>query len=304
MPKLFIHPGFPKTATTSLQDHFFGRHPQILHLAQPYDTRTREMEEVLMQPDGYFDADRFRDLFDRITAGDDGKKVRVLSEEAYITYNSLRAPIARRLHELFPDAEIVFTIRNQIDCLKSYYVGKARMLRGPAPYRNRHVTLENYLQFSMARWERSFLGTMNYERAIRFYEELFGRDRIHILTFEDFIGDRDGFFADLCRILGVDAAVVPELFTEKSHSNARSTSRLVFYTKLRSVLLPNVPLRDLVPGGARLHGVLEKYLSRGATEKVEIPEKWKMILSERYAAGNRALAENYGLDLKKYDYPL
>mgnify|MGYP002793357307 FL=1 len=36
MSQIFIHPGFGKTGTTSIQNHLFGKHPDILSIGRPW----------------------------------------------------------------------------------------------------------------------------------------------------------------------------------------------------------------------------------------------------------------------------
>lgn len=304
MIKTFFHPGFPKTATTTIQDYFFARHPDIASLAQPYFQSDPEIEKLLLEPDGYCDQNRLEELVRRVDTAHPDAKVRVFSDEASVYLRELRQPIATRLHKLFPDGEVLFTLRNQLDCISSYYAAGGRMLRNaPFPYKGRHVTLENYLTHAMNQWGNSFLAIVDFADCIRFYEELFGKDKIHILLFEEFIRDPKEYIEQLCSILSIDSEGAFEIYSG-GHSNPRPTERMARYHKFRSWLLPGVPVRKIMPGGEKLHITLTKILNKGAVHNVDIPGHWRSRLGECYRDGNRRLMEDYNLPLDQYGYPL
>ena len=304
MTKVFIHPGFPKTGTTTLQDYFLGPHPKIVDLAQPYSPQTKEIEAAIIEPDGYFDQEKFDALLRPALDGCGEDQVMVFSEEVLVRDRATRKVIAERLYNLYPQAEVIFTIRNQFGCIQSYYAAAGRQLRlVPSPYKERHVTLKNYLSHAESRWQFSYLSTIDFYDSIRFYEELFGKDKIHILLFEDFIHDTKSYIENLCAILSIDSKGAYDLFSGK-HSNSRSTENLVRYHKFRSLFLPSRRLSGVIPGGQFLKAVLEKALWRGDPHKVDIPEEWKVRLGDRYKQGNRILMQRYGLPLGKFSYPL
>ena len=140
---IVIHPGFQKTATTTLQDHLFSRHQGILNLADPYTSDLSDLGHELKKPYGRFSEATLRGITaDLLTDADGSKQVAVISDEEFTVFNSTMALIPERLHALYPDATILFTIRNQIDWVKSFYAATGRKNQpAPAPYGNRYVSL-------------------------------------------------------------------------------------------------------------------------------------------------------------------
>jgi len=58
MSNTFIHIGFPKTATTTLQNHLFSKHPGIHYLGKPYrdDDLTGMIRSLVMQESTVYNA--------------------------------------------------------------------------------------------------------------------------------------------------------------------------------------------------------------------------------------------------------
>lgn len=300
---IVIHPGFQKTATTTLQDHLFSKHPQIINFGQPYTERTHFLETLLTKPYRRFDGTAFERGLNEVTSGADRAKTWMFSDETWTAEFHARGIVPERLHRFFPEAQILFTIRNQIEWVKSFYaVTGRRTLAVPKPYRQRYVSLENWLEHSIATWDVSYLSSANYGEIIGDWEAVYGKEKVKILLFEDFIADRDRFLRDICGVLDVDSETAKALLDGK-HSNERSSAFLIAYLRLREFLLPGFSFRKALPGGGILHGALSSITAKGPRLGVEIPQHWQEILENRYRDGNRSLAERYGLPLAEHGYP-
>ena len=44
MKNIFIHPGFIKTGTTTLQNYFFEKNPKIFSLGKPYNSKNTQIK--------------------------------------------------------------------------------------------------------------------------------------------------------------------------------------------------------------------------------------------------------------------
>ena len=134
------------------------------------------------------------------------------------------------------------------------------------------------------------------------YQELFGKDRIKIMLFEDFIKDRERYARELCRYFGVSEGT--GLNTLRSgHSNPRGTTSFLRYNQLRNIIFPGIPLRDYIPFGDTLRKKFESYIRKGRPAHVVIPQKWREELAEIYKYGNRKIASDYDLPLEQHGYP-
>ena len=298
--KFLLHPGFYKTATTTLQNAFFAEHPQILNVGKPYaDPKMLSfMHSFLYDDELAYDYANGRDELARLRAQWEaqakkpGSPIRavVLSEEDLIHSNTIdRMVAARRLADMFADAEVLITIRNQLTLVESMYIYNARGYAKPKPYKvwiaddikNRH----------------RFLRTIRYSEIIAAYEQLFGRDRVHILMYENLAKDPEAFFKSLCVLLGIDA-----LPTIRTHANRRPTNLGFRYRSLRKRFLWNVPLGKFLPGPIQrgFRAALER---SAAYAPPVLPADLTEYLADYYRQDNRQLAASHDLPLAEYGYP-
>lgn len=304
---LFIHPGFAKSGTTVIQNHIFGEHDQILSLGRPWTDLNVKIGKEIKGIEGInYDAVLVASLIEKALSGFDAfqNKCIVLSDETLCLNAYMRNTIATRLKALFQNAQIVFTIRNQIKALESFYGNHGRILKGvPEPFYGRFVSLENWLSYAFENKNITCLGLFDYHKTISMYEKIFGHDRVHVLLFEDFVSNKKEFCNNLTRLLSVDGEQAYSLVDGK-WANPRDPASVVAYIRLREKILTGVSIRSIVPFGNNLQKWFSNYLKKGRGLKVVIPDNWKMRLNNFYKEGNVQLMKSKGLSLDKYGYPL
>ena len=301
-----IHPGFLKTATTTLQDHLFGTHPGLFSFGRPHRSRLQaEIGNGFMAIDGvdYCEEDLGR-LIGRALKDKPPEAVPILSDESFTSNPYLLESVARRLFRFFPDAHIAFTIRHQIDAVRSFYARHGRVLGNvPAPYTDRHIELENWLAHAYRNRPTSILSVFDYDRAIRVYERLFGAERVRIFLFEEFVHNKRTFIAQLAGYLSVDQAAAQRLLLDR-HAHAQESARAVAYDRFMKRFVPRRWVDPLLPYTTNLRKFLRSFREKGSWSKPKISAEWVSQLERLYSSGNSALAVRYGLPLQKYGYPL
>lgn len=113
---LLLHIGYPKTATSWLQDKMFAVHPQI---AMPWPTAgNRVIEEIAWKREADFDPQAVREAFeeDAAVARAEGKSL-VLSHEALVGDPTRGLywgdAVIARLAAVFPEAHVLISVREQ-----------------------------------------------------------------------------------------------------------------------------------------------------------------------------------------------
>jgi len=304
---IFIHPGFGKSGTTTIQENIFGKHDQILSIGRPYSDLNSKIRKEIGKIEGLnYNAEIVASLvesaFDVVDASKN--KCIVLSDETLLSNAYMRNTIANRLRVMFQNAHIIFTIRNQIKALESYYGNHGRVLKGvPDPFNGRYVSLDNWLSYAYKNKETTYLGLINYYETIGMWEKIFGSDHVHVFLFEEFVSNKKSFSEKLSKLLSIDEEQTYSLITEK-WNNSRDPGRAVAYTRIREKILPGVSIRSIVPFGNILQQWFTNYLSKGKGVKVEISSDWRKCLSDYYREGNSQLMKTKGLPLDKYGYPI
>lgn len=297
--RVLIHPGFIKTGTTTLQVGLFGRHPQILNLARPFASHQEEARfSALSRDDLLFD-------LSTIHAPEDDGRVQVVSVEnlARVTRGTSkpgRAEIARRLKELWPEAAILFTIRNQQSAVPSFFSRHRTTLIGaPEPYRGRPVTFENWFRNEAERGLRGGLGMFDYWPVVDVYREVFGPDRVTVLPAEWLFSDPEHFARQLSALLDIPAAeIVPAL--TGTHANRGPSSRELTLKRIRRVA--RIAEIALPP---RIRTRIERWARAGSrTGRTVVSPDIVAAIEDLYAPGNEHLREASGLPLVELGYPV
>ncbi|MGB0653111.1 MAG: sulfotransferase [Thermoplasmatota archaeon] len=200
---VLVHAGYHKTGSTWLQTRFFPRHP---HLMLPW--RTADVERVLVHVHPLrFDAEAARAaLRPGLEAATAEGLVPVVSAERLSgspLFGGFDAPeTLARIKEVFPEATLWLSLRNQVDAIASYYReyvtggGQARLpefLRGLVRSEHDSVLLQHY----------------DYVPLLRHARGLFG-DRLLVTLFERFQQDPAAEMRKVCDRL--DVPLHPEDF--------------------------------------------------------------------------------------------
>jgi hypothetical protein len=299
---MIIHPGFIKTGTTSLQDFLLFVHPRIHAFGHPHgsDVDVR-VSRALRRIEGFDDDPQ--ELREALAAALDARpdgRVPVLSDETLTADPHLTASVARRLHDHFPQARILFTIRRQEDMIRSFYGRHGRVLVNvPVPYRDRHVRFAAWLEHAWRNRPAGVLGVADYQRTIDIYRALFGAERISVLLLEQWMADPRAFADRLSTLLGIDAPTTRHLLGHR-RTHGQETSRYVLYDRLRKRFPIAGRMAALLPRGVRTLG--SGFLTQGGTQRAEFPPGWPEKLGDLYREGNRKLAEQYALPLRDFGY--
>lgn len=297
MPRVLIHVGFAKTATTMLQEQLFGRHGQIANVGKPYDHAPSDLVAAIryvgsadtIAYDGSGpEVGRLRSAID---AGISSGRTVVLSDES-LCHPRRNDPgaVARRLFEIRPEAHILFTIREQRALLVSHYLHDVR-----------HAVNEGH-SHGFASWmnrERWLFRWIDYHRTIAFYATLFGRERVHVLPFEELAENRDRYGDRLAAALDLPAAGVRELLTAAPTIKRRVSRAQLAIQRFSSLFVPAAARIGLRP----VHRALFRMLAVDrAAARVRIPTRLGRKLQATLAEGNRRLAFEFDLPLARLGY--
>jgi hypothetical protein len=304
-----VHVGFHKTGTTALQYHLFPQLPGVVLL-----TRTPHHG-----PDGYaefarglcklesarYDAAGLRALVEEVAPEAPGTLL--LSDEGLsgIPYLGtwLRAESTGRVAALLPEARVLIAIRNQATMWRSLY-GDYVMSGGFRSFAAFAADVDPGYAFE--------LEYLRYDRFIDAYQRAFGPERVKVVTFEHLETDPVGFAGEVSAfVLEGTSLTMPERSPlEVANRSLSRWSRDVLRLRNRLFraqprlnprpLLVDFPMRKLDRVLRRADPVIfprARTLSRRDARALT-------ALLPYYETGNARVAEQTGLDLRRYGYPL
>ncbi|MGH7197664.1 MAG: sulfotransferase family protein [Candidatus Omnitrophota bacterium] len=303
--ELYLHIGYPKTGTTFLQSEVFPKAAGLNYVN--YLDMLEDISKILKQDEYSFNADKVREVFEKRFRP--GKNL--LSQENFVgdfyrcrLLNSKL--VADRLKRLFPEARIIITLRNQYDLIESLYrqylqSGGLKKFREFVGFDGDDFE-ESYLHWGL----NVNIGNFNFLNPVRYYESLFGKDRLLVLPYELLKRDPGAFMRKLFSWIGVEAPAGLNNVLHNPGYGARQAAVARFFNRfLKSKLnegsiIPDVrlPFTGKIDAG-KLRLILQSKYSRkilGAKPMTDetVQNRVKSVFNE----SNRALNERYGLSLE------
>ncbi len=296
-PDLFII-GAAKCGTTSVYEWLKG-HPEVF---MSPDKEPRYFAPDLATGSGHDlrypnDEDRYLALFE---GARDEKRL----GEASVRYiYSVEA--ARLIHEFQPNAFIVAMVRNPVETI--YSLHNQYVSEGAEEIRD----FEQALAAEEGRRQRLSLTSgasrLLYRHRGRFADQLprwfdtFGRDRVHVIVFEDMVADPAGTFRLLLQFLQVDPDYQPESFAAYNRSHAPRSRTILTLTRSRPARWFIWKLLPRVVGERATRALVRWYWSspikKRAAPRAPLPDELRRRLENEFEPDVARLNELLGRDM-------
>lgn len=310
MANVVFHIGYPKTGTTTLQKSFFDDR-RVYYLGKMLrggkhaaDSRTEPSIRLVMD---LLSADTTRfeqslpELQGLIAAPVATGLPVVLSDEAFTFAEYMRLPaisatpvftdhavLAGRFRQLWPEATIIVSIREQKSFITSFYL---QSLKTGMNFQS----FPEYVEAAFATSDRrSVLNALRYDEMYRAYAGAFGPERVKLLPFETYRKDFSLLLATVANAAGIDVGETLARWGGR-HDNARKDgyphARWVHEQLSRSGWRPS----------ERTYLRLSRIWSL-VPDSVEMPPEIAGRLDAFFGPSNRALNAATGLDLETLGY--
>jgi len=304
--KIYFHVGYPKTATSFLQDYIFTQLKNVNYI--PTSHIVESLLKIIVQDEFNFNYETIRE---------DIQKKLIPNKSNIISFESLcgefrfkninQKLIADRLCKLFPESYIIFTIRNQYDLIESLYKqeihqGGTKKFTEFINYKNGKL-LPSYSPID----GRINLEMINYVPIINYYADIFGSSHIKIILFEIIKAKGiSSFIKEIVSFLGTnEPIIIPHKITNESFQShqikiARFLNRLFRKDKyIENGLIPeiNIPILGKL-NTSLVRKLLQSPLSFKILGHKPITNQIiKTQVKEYYKNTNKDLDKKYNLSL-------
>ena len=198
--------------------------------------------------------------------------------------------VAGRIHELLPSVKLVAVLRNPVDRAYSQYWDNRRFLAEPLSFEQ---AMDVALTPEYRHGERGYFSRGAYIDQIESYLELFRREQLLVLIFEELKQDPEAVFGRCFDFLGVDPSFrCPEM-------TRASNSSMVWDNPLHAFFLQHNQYQKWVPR----HWI--KLLCRGQLVKRNYPPMdpaTRQRLEDFYRPLNRRLERFLGRELTAWNH--
>ena len=317
-----IHVGFAKTATTTLQLQVLARHPGLVYVAGSDRGGANggavamiKLRTALRLPDGAgfdLEARRRRHAEEVAPLALSGKPL-LLSDEDFSFQGALddgleaqrvvsRVAKAERLRAVVGPAQVVLVVRQPLDWVRSLYLQK---LRG---YGKKYRRIALFGDWLAAHWERrdelaSHVSNLRYFELANAYAELFGRENVAVLAYEQLVAEPDVFMAAFARHAGFDEAVAVALLRKAAREKPTLTARQHWANHLAAKSsLAAYALR--APELAWARRVASIVAPGRRPKRVDAPAQLAGAVADFARDDCRRLAAEWELPLARYGYPV
>jgi len=300
-PNFFIL-GAPKSGTTSLYE-YIEAHPDVFMspVKEPFyfspDVSTGARHRYRYPADQAAYAELFAGAADKARVG-----------EASTTYLvSHEAP--ELIKSFAPDAMLIAMLRNPIEMVHSLH--NERVSQGAEELTDFAAALAadddrragQLLPAGATPLGAVYRDTGMYGEQLARWISAFGRERLHVIVFDEFVEDTAGQFAAVLRFLGIDEGYRPPAFGARnpSHRLRRGPVRAILQSRptafVRRRVLPAVVGEDRAARMARRFR--HSRVVRRDSPRSPIPDDIRQRLEADFAADVRHLSEILGHDMAK-----
>lgn len=231
---------------------------------------------------------------------EDAAPNQVIGEDSTVYLASKKAPT--RIAEHLPDVKLIFLLRDPVKRAYSHYYHALQA--GRAIY-----SFEDALQYG----RRFYITRGLYREHLVRYLEVFDREDITVLIFEDFIQNMQARVDELCEWLGLSESLDLSSFnsTQKNASLVPRWPRLMAWQNyiFRPLQARNKNHRIAELPDYEFSGVEQlmnsvnyrlRYLNLQEGEKPPMSPKARNFLQELYRRENQGLSELIGIDVGRY----
>lgn len=283
--QIYIHVGFPKTASGFLQRSFFP-HTRDIELLTLHNKDTIEKSKDIIYLLNWADDRTFENSYDLILEKINSftaKKILISAEAlCYGTKKISRIEILHRLKICFPDAKILFVIRDQINHLKSLY---SQLLKFEIP---KTISFKNFLKDEIKNSSvNSILNKLDFDYIISEYEKTFDIKNITVLEYEMLVNNCVDFAKRVDLFLGSETNIRENMLKKRSNQSKKFYKQHEYILRSGLSRIVQYSLPDFLS-----KRVVKFILQQGY---IQLDDNHKKFLREYYAEGNSRVNQRYHL---------
>ena len=274
----FLIIGAGKCGTTSLW-WYLAEHPQIF---------MPERHEL-----NFFSDPDWRNRLDWYEAqfADADQPLRGEKSVHYTMY-PYRRSVAADVHEMVPDAKLVYLVRDPIPRAISHYVQALVMGTEERPIDEAFGDLDDPAN--------EYVCAGRYASQLREFLRFFPADRIFVADQADLLKDRQQTLSRLFRFLGADDTYQPERLAEMKLKRERQVKQTALGWRLRNTAAANMIRRLPAPIGGPVINMARRVVYRPVEQNPELAPELRQRLTEILRPEAKDLREITGLSLASW----
>lgn len=301
---VYLHIGYPKAASTTLQSSLFYKNPNINDFS-PYKAWKQGNINILrlfklLNEGG--EKEEILHLFqEHIVPNLSKTKPNIFSSESWIQNDNISLKIEQlKLLFISYSPKIIVITRNQYDLLKSLYY-----FLGGSLNKVEFQSLSSWLEFQIE-FDQRWLETVNFYQSLQCYINWVDSSNIGVFLFENMVQDPNQFTKNLSDFLNIDQQSIKEVLEQKEKTNSSYGGRLRVIKK-KIPVLGRLSLRSVLPKPI-YDGIQANFRQIEKNIPIEdFTQKHKELIQAKYSQSNLELAKTFSIEkeqFQKYNYPI
>lgn len=233
----FFIVGAPKTGTTSLY-HYLNEHPEIVMSSKKEPDYFSD--KAIHQQGMYYGEQRINTIeqYEALFPNDASDKKLGEASVSYLFYPN----VANDICQYNPDAKIIIMLRNPIDRAYSHYLMDYRL--GLVNDSFEDIIAQQSTSKQAKLYYQQYIEVSTYAQQIKRYLDVFSRENILVIDYEEFKKDVKGIVKKVYAFLEVDDVFVADVnkrhnaYTMPKNEAIRKVYSLVYLRKVLNILLP------------------------------------------------------------------
>lgn len=308
--KLYLHLGYPKTATTFLQREYFSKSKNINYLGKPFNKKIINLFKEITKKKMSNNI-RFKKKY--IINNLSKKKINLISQESFFSIffnkkNHIDTTIKnlkKTLRTFKLDLKIFILIRNQEDLFLSLFTESFLNIKNKYKVDN----LEQFIENINDKKFKTFLDNLNFYKRINTLNKTFGTNNVKVFLYEDlkynFSFFRKTLIKYLCldyyeekkylknRIVHASTKKNEKYISNETYLISEKLSNLWIYKKLKRILKKNIRVK--------LKNIFDLRYTENSTELYYKNLDHKKIIKNYFKSENKKINLNK-IKLKKFNY--
>ena len=234
--QIYIHLGFPKTASTYLQNNIFPHMKGALYLGKPFENTISILEKKILKLNETQYEQEKKDLINSLEKiFNKSNNKYILSHEGflrYTIYNEPDNPISnnifqtlKRLDEIFSnycEVNFIIVIRKYDEILRSYFI------QFHSTFKFEYNEYNFLKDLRENKTEKNILNNFYYGEIIKFIEKL--KINYKVLIYEDLTNNPKVYHQELFNFIGINIDYKNQIFnSSRNKSLIRKKSKIIFH---------------------------------------------------------------------------
>jgi len=294
MKKNIVHIGFPRSASTFIQDSFFPKVKKMDYLGKPH---SKEIH-LAMRNLNYLDNESYLESKASEVLKSAVKEKPIIISNEGISHAELGTSItqdpyviAKRLREIFGDATIIIIIREQLNWFESYYLRRTKSYLMGGLFQSPNEFFFNHYHSP----GNGVLGRIDYLKIYKSFKKVFSD--VEIIPYEELKFDRELFIEKLINIVGEKISI-----DDFKPINVKTTKLRILFGYMNRLIIPGILTFPFKFAPKKIKKKWINFLEKGPKAKINFSNKIKNIMAEIFSESNKKLNEIKNLNLDKYDY--